>query len=253
MKKVLITGCSFGFGLEIAKYFLDRGWEVVATMRTPNPDLFEKSERLQIVPLDVTKAESIEAAVELAGPIDVLVNNAGVGLLSAVEGTSQDKIRHIFETNTFGPMAVVRAFLPQFRERRSGVIVNVSSSVTLKSIPLLSIYSASKHALNGFTESMALELAPFDIRVRLVLPGRAPATSFGANAQQMMEEFPAAYSEMAESLFQSITESNEPTTQSVDVAEAVWKAATEPSSPTRIPAGADAVIWAREASLIATP
>lgn len=246
MKKVLITGCSSGFGLEMAKYFLARDWGVVATMRTPNPTLFQESDKLQIVSLDVTKEDSIAKAVELAGPVDVLVNNAGVGLLSAVEGTPQDKIRDIFETNTFGPMAVIRAFLPQFRERTNGVIINVSSSVTLKSLPLLSIYTASKHALNGFTESLALELAPFNIRVRLVLPGRAPTTSFSDNAQKMMEGIPPAYNEMALAMFQSLEESDEPTTESMDVAKAVWRAATDPASPMRLPAGADAVNWAKE-------
>ena len=251
MKKVLITGCSSGFGLEIANHFLDRGWGLVATMRSPETDLFPQSENLQILPLDVTKQESIDQAVEAAGAIDVLVNNAGVGLLSAMEGTSQEQIRHIFETNTFGPMALIRSVLPQFRERKSGVIVNVSSTVTLKSIPLLSIYTASKHALNGFSQCLALELEPFNIQVRLVLPGRAPETSFGKNVQQMMDEFPPAYTDMAHQLLQSFGDSEGPVTESVDVAEAVWRAATDPSSPSRIPAGADAVIWAKEAMMSA--
>ena len=251
MKKVLITGCSSGFGLVTANHFLERGWKVVATMRSPKTDLFPESENLQVLPLDITKQESIDEAVKAAGAIDVLVNNAGVGLLSAVEGTSQEKIRHIFETNTFGPMALIRSVLPGFRERKSGVIVNVSSTVTLKSIPLISIYSASKHALNGFTQSLALELEPFNIQVKLVLPGRAPATSFAQNVQQMMDEFPPAYADMAHQLLQSFGESEGPTTESVDVAEAVWRAATDPSAPTRIPAGADAVIWAEEATMSA--
>src|SRR6187549_2545438 len=98
MKTVLITGCSSGFGLETAKYFLERDWNVIATMRTPREDILPPSEKLRILPLDVTDAESIRAVVESAGPIDVLVNNAGIGMLNALEGTPMEMIRDIFET-----------------------------------------------------------------------------------------------------------------------------------------------------------
>jgi NAD(P)-dependent dehydrogenase (short-subunit alcohol dehydrogenase family) len=137
MKTVLITGCSSGFGLEIAKYFLDRNWNVVATMRTPNEGILPKSEHLRILKLDVTDAESIPHAVEEAGSVDVLVNNAGVGMLGPFESTSMDAVREVFETNTFGTMAITQAFLPQFRARKAGVVVNIASSVTLKALPLL--------------------------------------------------------------------------------------------------------------------
>ncbi|MGF6711646.1 NAD(P)-dependent dehydrogenase (short-subunit alcohol dehydrogenase family) [Luteibacter sp. W1I16] len=120
MKTVLITGCSSGFGLEIARYFLDRDWNVIATMRTPREDVLPRSERLRVIALDVTKAESIRQAVETAGPIDVLVNNAGIGMLNALEGTPMDTAREIFETNTLGTFATTQAFVPQFRERQSG-------------------------------------------------------------------------------------------------------------------------------------
>ncbi|HTH75647.1 MAG TPA: SDR family NAD(P)-dependent oxidoreductase, partial [Trinickia sp.] len=166
-KTILITGCSSGFGLEIARYFLDRDWRVVATMRTPREDLLPRSERLRVLALDVTDADSIRRAVDEAGPIDVLVNNAGVGVLNALEGMSMDVIRDVFETNTFGTIAMTRAVLPQFRERRAGVVVNVTSSVTLKSLPMLSIYTASKAAVNAFTESLAFELEQFGVRVAL--------------------------------------------------------------------------------------
>jgi NAD(P)-dependent dehydrogenase (short-subunit alcohol dehydrogenase family) len=178
MNTILITGCSSGFGLETARYFLDRDWTVIATMRTPNPDILPASERLKILPLDVTDPGSIARAVDAAGPIDVLVNNAGVGLLNAVEGISMDQAREVFETNTLGTIAMTQAFLPQFRERRAGVVVNVTSTVTLRPLHLLSVYTASKAAVNAFTESLALELEPFDVRARLVLPGLAPGTAF---------------------------------------------------------------------------
>ena len=194
MKTVLITGCSSGFGLDIAKHFLEQGWKVVATMRTPDPSVLPASDNLRILPLDVQSDESVRQAVEAAGPIDVLVNNAGIGWLNALEGTPMDIARDIFETNTIGTMRTMQAVLPQFRERTSGTIVNVTSTVTVKPLPLLSVYTASKAAVNAFTESVAIELEPFGIRVRIVLPGLAPETSFGKNAFGRMEEkggFPA--------------------------------------------------------------
>jgi NAD(P)-dependent dehydrogenase (short-subunit alcohol dehydrogenase family) len=241
MKTILITGCSSGFGLEIARYFLDRDWKVIATMRTPDDDVLPRSERLRVLALNVTDPDSIRQAVDAAGPIDVLVNNAGIGLLGALEGISMDSAREIFETNTIGTMAMTQAVLPQFRQRKAGVIVNVTSSVTLKSLPLLAIYSASKAAVNAFTESLALELQPFDIRVSLVLPGRAPTTRFGENAQTRMQgTIPEAYAGLAQDVFAQWAQSSAVTT-SVDVAEAVWRAVNDPSSPIRIVAGADAL------------
>ncbi|WP_116134880.1 SDR family oxidoreductase [Trinickia diaoshuihuensis] len=241
MKTVLITGCSSGFGLEIARHFLARDWRVIATMRTPREDVLPRAEHLQLLELDVTDPESIRRAVQTAGPIDVLVNNAGIGVLNALEGTSMDIAREVFETNTLGTIAMTQAFLPQFRQRRAGVIVNVTSTVTLRSLPLLSVYTASKAAVNAFTESLALELAPFNVRATLVLPGRAPDTRFGENAQPRMRDgFPEPYAEMAQGIFKQWEQSTA-VTRSIDVAEAVWRAATDPSCPNRIPAGEDAV------------
>lgn len=112
MKSILITGCSSGFGLETARHFLDRGWSVIATMRAPREDILPTSDRLRILPLDVTDAESIRAAVAAAGPVDVLVNNAGIGFLNALEGTPMATARELFEVNTFGTMAMTQAILP---------------------------------------------------------------------------------------------------------------------------------------------
>lgn len=241
MKTVFITGCSSGFGLETANYFLERDWHVVATMRTPREDLLPRSDRLRVLALDVTDPDSIRQAVEAAGPINVLVNNAGIGMLGALEGISMTAVREIFETNTFGTMALIQAVLPQFRQRKAGVIINVTSSVTLKSLPLLSVYTASKAAVNAFTESLALELGQFNVRVNLVLPGRAPTTRFGENAQSRMQgAIPEAYADLAQNIFAEWGKPS-PVTEAKDVAEAVWRAATDPSSPMRIAAGADAV------------
>lgn len=247
MKTVLITGCSSGFGLDTAKYFLSRDWKVIATMRSPRPDLFPASDNLTVLPLDVTDDESIRNAIQAAGPIDVLVNNAGIGWLNALEGTPIDIARSIFETNTIGTMRMIQAVLPQFRERRAGLIINVTSSVTMKSLPLLSVYTASKAAVNAFTESLAIELAPWGIDVKLVLPGAAPDTSFGSTALHRLQQnggFPDAYSEFATGVIAAMRTPGAPKTLSSDVAEAVWRVATDPSAPTRTPAGADAVALA---------
>ncbi|MGH8157474.1 MAG: SDR family oxidoreductase [Rhodanobacter sp.] len=248
MKTVLITGCSSGFGLEIARYFLARDWEVVATMRTPRADVLPPSDRLRVLALDVTDPESIRKAVEAAGPIDVLVNNAGFGSASPAELTPIATVRALFETNTFGTIALTQAVLPQFRQRKAGVVVNVTSSVTLKALPLLAAYRASKVAVNAFTESLAQELTPFGVRAHLVLPGRAPDTRFGENAQSHIHGFDhEAYAGLAKEVLARLQDPSSPITRAQDVAEAVWRAATDPSSPMRIPAGADAEAWAAEA------
>jgi NAD(P)-dependent dehydrogenase (short-subunit alcohol dehydrogenase family) len=247
MKTVLITGCSSGFGLEIARYFLARDWQVVATMRTPRADVLPSSDRLRVLALDVTNEESIRKAVEAAGPVDVLVNNAGFGAASPAELVPMATVRELFETNTIGTIAVTQAVLPQFRQRRAGVVVNVTSSVTLKALPLIAAYRASKAAVNAFTESMALELEPFGVRVRLVLPGRSIETRFGENARAHMHGFDhEAYAELVKNVLARLGDTSAPVTHAQDVAEAVWRAATDPSSPMRIPAGADAEAWAAE-------
>ncbi len=243
MKTVLITGCSSGFGLETARYFFERGWTVIATMRKPKDDLLPRDARMRVLALDVTSADSIRHALDAAGPIDVLVNNAGVGLFNAVEGVTMDVVRDVFETNTLGTIAMTKAVLPQFRAKRSGVIVNVTSGVTMQPLHLLSVYTASKAAVNAFTESVALELAPFGVRATLVIPGRAPETAFGDNARARMGAgIPEAYAGVAAEIFARWQQQpSDDITRSIDVAEAVWRQATDPSCPSRLPAGADAV------------
>src|SRR6187431_1283587 len=171
MKTVLITGCSSGYGLQTARHFHARGWNVVATMRTPREDVLPRSERLRVLALDVTKPERIAAALEASGPIDVLVNNAGIGMFGAFEATPMATVRDVFETNTFGVMAMTQAVVPQMRARRSGVVVNVTSSATLAPMPMVAVYTASKTAIEAFTASLAFELEAFDVKVKLVEPG----------------------------------------------------------------------------------
>jgi len=247
MKTVLITGSSSGYGLETARHFHAQGWNVVATMRTPRGDVLPRSDRLRVVALDVTRPESIAAALEASGPIDALVNNAGIGLLSAFEATPMATAREVFETNTFGVMAMTQAVLPQLRARRSGVVVNVTSSAVLAPMPMVAVYTASKMAIEGFTASLALELESFGVRVKLVEPGYGPTTSFTSNGGPRMEGLiPEAYAPFAARIFASLGQPARVTRES-DVAEAVWRAANDMGEQLRFPAGADAVALARTA------
>lgn len=249
MKTVLITGCSTGFGREAAIHFLDRGWSVVATMRDPAASTLPVSDRLRVLPLDVTDAANITSVIAEAGVIDLLVNNAGIGWLNALEGTPLELARDIFEANLFGMIAMIQAVLPGMRERRSGAIVNVSSSTTYKPLPLLSVYRASKAAVNALTESIALELAEFGISARVVVPGMAPSTSFAQSARKRLAQgnfFPDAYQDFAQRTMTMMEQAaTGEITTSQDVAEAIFRAATDPECPLVLPAGADAITWSQ--------
>lgn len=248
MPTVLITGCSSGFGLETARHFLAKGWNVVATMRQPKADILPASDRLTVLPLDVTDPASIAKALAQAGDIDVLVNNAGFGAAVPIESIEPDTARQLFETNTLGTLAMLQAILPKFRERRSGTIINVTSTVTLKPLPLVSVYRASKAAVNALTESLAVEMRPFGVRVHIVLPGRSPETNFGNNALPHLRGLDNPdYKPMIEGMIARFREDSGPVTHASDVAEAVWQAATDPGAPLRIAAGEDAVQWMAEA------
>lgn len=246
MKTVLITGCSSGYGLETARYFLSQGWNVIATMRTPRQDLLPASPNLRVLALDVTRPESIAQALDAAGDIDVLVNNAGIGLFGAFEATPMSTVRDVFETNTFGVMAMCQAVIPRFRQRRAGLIVNVTSSATLAPFPLVAAYTASKTAVEGFTASLAHELKSFDVRVKLVEPGYGPSTSFTANGQQRMQGLiPQAYEVFAHRVFAGLGHTTAVTKED-DVAQVVWQAANDTSDRLHFPAGADALALAAQ-------
>ena len=245
MPTVLITGSSSGYGAETARHFHERGWDVVATMRAPRADLLPRSDRMRVLELDVTRPESIAAALEASGPLDALVNNAGIGAIGAFESTPLATAREIFETNTFAVMAMTQAVLPAFRARRSGVVVNVTSSVTLARMPLVAVYSASKNAIEGFTSSLALELEDFGVAAKLVEPGYCPTTAFTANAVAPVDAFiPEPYAPFAERVMAGFAQ-QDVVTQPADVAEAVWRAVNDTSGQLRFPAGPDAVALAQ--------
>ena len=241
MKTILITGCSSGYGLETARHFHALGWNVVATMRSPAAAPLTTSDRLRILPLDVTDTDSIAFALELAGPMDVLVNNAGIGLFGALEHSPFQKIRDIFETNTLGTIAMTQAVIPQMRERGSGVIVNITSTTTLAPFPLAAAYTGSKTAIQGFARSLAHELLPLGIAVKLVEPGYGPTTAFARNTEIKLEDvLPQPYWSYAEPILAGMAEPSLFTTEA-DVAKAVWQAVHDQSGRPHFPAGADAL------------
>lgn len=245
MATVLITGCSSGYGRATALKFLAEGWNVVATMRNPRPDVLPASDRLRVSALDVTDSDSIRDAVQSAGPVDVLVNNAGIGAVGAFEATPMSTIRELFDTNTFGVMAMTQAVVPQMRARRSGVVVNVTSSTTLAPMPLAAAYTASKSAIEGFTGSLALELGFFGVRAKLVEPGYGPGTQFTGNGvERMAGLIPAEYQDFAAPVFEEFHTPAMVTTPD-DVADVVFQAATDTSDRLRFAAGADAVALAQ--------
>jgi NAD(P)-dependent dehydrogenase (short-subunit alcohol dehydrogenase family) len=182
MATVLITGCSSGFGLLTAVAFGRRGHRVVATMRDPSRGgeleraIREESLPVVILPLDVCDPAQVTATVARAesehGPLDVLVNNAGVELRSSIEDADETDVRRQFDTNVFGSVRMIQAVLPRMRERRAGTIVTVSSIAGLVSRPFGGYYAASKHAIEAISEALHYEVAPFGIRVIIVEPGQ---------------------------------------------------------------------------------
>ena len=171
----LITGCSTGFGHELAKHVLERGYRTVVTARSPEQlnNLVHKGDAL-VLKLDVTDQNQIDAAIKAAenkfGRIDVLVNNAGIGYFAAVEESEEDQVRRMFEINVFGLSRMIHAVLPGMRKRRTGFIVNFSSIAGLRSFPALGYYNATKFAVEGLSEALWQEVEPLGIKVMLVEP-----------------------------------------------------------------------------------
>ena len=191
VQTVLITGCSSGFGELAATTFHSMGWNVVATMREPSKcTALRSGQRMQITELDVTDTASIDAAVAAGlsryGAIDALVNNAGFGANGMFEQTVDAVVRMLFETNVFGVMNVTRAVLPGMRARGRGVIVNVTSMAGLFGVPGNSAYTASKFAVEGFTEALALEYRGLGIIAKTVAPGAFSTTGFKHNVEYLV-------------------------------------------------------------------
>ncbi len=252
MATVLITGCSSGFGKLSALHFARKGDTVFASMRnTAKAGELEQAKQaeslpIEIVQLDVTDDASVEGAVrqviDAAGGIDVLVNNAGLGLHGPLEETDDDEMKEIFETNFFGAMRVMRAVAPKMREQKSGTIVNVSSLAGRVVAPYGGTYSASKYALEAASEALHYELHPFGIRVLLIEPGGFETAI--ENNRRLSRRFTegSPYLELEQRFEQSLTRlpgGNE-RGDAQDVAEAIYNAVNTDQPKFRYLVGQDA-------------
>jgi NAD(P)-dependent dehydrogenase (short-subunit alcohol dehydrogenase family) len=251
-RTVLITGCSSGLGGSAARHFAAQGWNVVATMRKPEPGLADEyPDRILVEALDVSDPASIDAAVQAGvrrfGSLDAVVNNAGITMVSVFETTPEMAIRRIFETNFFGVMNVIQATVPHLRQRGNGTIVNISSGVGIAAMPLLSIYVASKQAVEGLSESLAYELESQNIRVKLVEPGPMRTTNFTSTGMSASQEaaVPESYRAYFDHALQSMIDYPFPSTEETAAAETIYRAATDPSSRIRYQVGADVEEYAR--------
>jgi NAD(P)-dependent dehydrogenase (short-subunit alcohol dehydrogenase family) len=241
-KTIFITGASTGLGKATAKLFQANGWKVIATMRTPEKETeLNQLENVTLLPLDITNnnqvIETVQKALEL-GDIDVVFNNAGYGLVGAVESHTEQQIREQFGTNFFGTIWVMRAFIPYFRKQRKGLFINTTSLCGLVSNPQSAIYNASKWALQGLAESMSYDLAQFGIGIKNVAPGGIKSDFMKAMKVTEDKAYEATMAKMMEGF-------NDGTlmefTEAEQIAEVVYRAATDGQDQLTYPAGNDAV------------
>lgn len=239
-----ITGCSTGFGRQIAKHVLELGYRVVVTSRDPGDvrDLAEFGEAL-ILKLDVTDRSQAEAAVKAAeehyGGIDVLVNNAGIGYFAAVEESDEDEVRKMFDVNVFGLSRMIHVALPGMRKRRKGFIVNLSSIAGLRSFPALGYYNATKFAVEGLSEALWQEVEPLGIKVMLVEPSGFRTDWAGRSAQETPHKI-ADYADTADKNIRHLRAiSGHQDGDPVRAAQAIVKAVESASPPHRLLLGND--------------
>lgn len=240
---IFITGSSTGLGRAAARLFAERGWKVIATMRRPeNATELTGVSGITVLPLDVTDRAQIETAarqaVELGG-VDVLFNNAGYGLAGPLEGVSDEKLTRQMETNLLGVIRTTQAFLPHFRERQAGLIITTTSIGGLMTFPFNSVYHATKWALEGWSESMAFELAPHNIRIKIVSPGGIK-TDFAGRSLDLVAH--PAYAEQLEKVFAVFRDPARAAQASSaeQIAKVVYEAATDDRDQLRYVAGEDA-------------
>lgn len=241
-KIVLITGASAGFGSASADHLVRLGHRVYGTSRHAEfPDAVGPRSSVQMIPMDVCDDDSVRHAVDFVhkqeGRIDVVVNNAGVGLAGAVEDTSIEEAKALFETNLFGVLRVCRAVLPLLRTQGSGLIVNVSSLAGLVTIPFQGFYSASKYALESMSDAMRMELRPFGIHVVLIEPGDfktgfTESRSFAAEAGEG-----SAYRESCQSAVAVMEHDERNGADPRQLAELLAKIIASPSPRNRYPVG----------------
>jgi len=247
---VFVTGASSGIGKETVKLFQAKNWKVAATMRSP-----ERSEDLQKIAdvecfgLDVTDAATIEAAfaaaVEKFGRIDVVVNNAGYGLMGPFEAASDEQVRRQFETNVFGLMNVCRTAIPYFRANKRGYIVNISSLGGRTAFPFSSLYNATKWAVEGFTESLQYELEPFNIRMKLIEPGPIKTEFYGRSEDIARKDGLAVYDERFDRFLEFMKKGGEEAPDGSAVAQVIYDAVTDGSAKLRYPVNTKGLLFLR--------
>lgn len=253
----LVTGCSSGFGKAITTQLAAAGTRVVATARNPGAigHLPDDAAHVAKVALDVTDPASIAAAIDAAvqrfGRIDVVVNNAGIGVIGPVEDVTPEQTRLQFEVNVHGMFNVIRATAPLFRQQRSGLYINFASMAGEVSIDSLGVYSASKFAVEGLSEALRAELAPYDVDVMIVEPGPFDTEWLGKNAiwgPRDEDRYPAVwqYVEMMKGVYADRAQVGDP----ARAAAAIIEAASWSPPPERLPLG-EASIGATKAKIAA--
>ncbi|MCP4441945.1 MAG: SDR family oxidoreductase [Aureispira sp.] len=246
-KTILITGASTGIGHSAALKFQKEGWNVVATMRSPEKETeLNKLENILVTQLDVLDLDSIESSIkegiDTFGKIDVVLNNAGYGLMGTFESAKRESISRQFGVNVFGLFDVTRAALPHFRANKNGLFINVSSVGGKITFPLTSLYHSTKFAVEGFSEALHYELAATGVQVKLVEPGGV-ATDFGGRSLDFQhDEALMEYNEFVGGVMSSFQKLMDPTKMSTPelVADVIYTAATDGSDQLRYRAGADA-------------
>ncbi|WP_353719228.1 SDR family oxidoreductase [Dyadobacter sp. 676] len=236
-KTILITGASSGIGKAAALHFARNGWNVVATMRSPQtaPEGFDN---IFVTRLDVqlpgTIDEAIAAGIARFGRIDAVVNNAGYGQYGIFEAVTPEQVQAQFDVNVFGVMNTIRAILPHFREQKSGLIINISSGAGRFTLPLISLYNASKFALEGFSESLSFELAALNITVKIVEPG-GTSTNFIKTSEEKYSAKPLPeydrFLNAAFRMFDNLKGMQLATAE--EVAETIYEAATDGTNTLR--------------------
>ncbi len=244
-KTVLITGTSSGIGKSTALYFASKGWNVAATMRTPEKEKeLSKVIGIKLFKLDVTDPASIQSAIEesisVFGGIDVVVNNAGYGGVGVFEAASQEQIQRQFDTNVFGVMNVTRAILPYFRQKKSGTIINVTSVGGLITFPIYSVYHSTKWAVEGFTEALQYELRPFNIKIKNIEPGAIKTDFYDRSQDLFKKEGLTDYDNYAKVAFENTQNAGVNAPGPEVVAKKIYKAALDRSFRLRYPAGPQA-------------
>jgi len=244
-KTILITGASSGIGKMTARYFQEKGWNVIATMRKPEQEeALTALENVLVTRLDVRDSDSIVAAVEAGidrfGTIDVLLNNAGYGSYGVLEATPVEKIRRQFDVNVIGLLETTKAILPHLRKNGTGIVINIASMGGKVTFPLGTLYHGSKFAVEGLSEALHFELEAIGVRVKIVEPGiiktNFGGSSFDFNNDESLAEYQPFVGQIMAAMGPMAASGSDP----IVVAETIYEAATDGTPQLRYIAGDDA-------------